>query len=180
MYIYPTESKSVLTSSNGRLRMEEPRGRGESRQSCDPTVQVALDDALALRRSSQRVRAVFPVRPVHSPFRRYQGGVDTVTKEVDSVLSSFSSCSPAVDPEMEVGSSRPFSHYFTTSFPYGATWIRPRSHHLSFCDRIPDAQRRNPVRHNLQEDRHHFDRFTLENANSVISESRRRKKFFVN
>ena len=92
MYIYPTESKNVLDDMKRKIAEMEATIEGDIKAGkvVDPTVQVALDDALSLQaelaKGSERFFqfGLYVTIPADSLEE-----LNRITKEIDSVLSSL-------------------------------------------------------------------------------------------
>lgn len=124
MYIYPSESKVVLEEMKRKIAEMEATIENDMKAGkvVDPTVQVALDDALALQaelaKGSERffqfgLYITVPADTLEE--------LNTISKQVDSILSSLLIISRTATLEMEEGfkSTLPFS---TTSFRCGEIW----------------------------------------------------------
>src|SRR3989339_1026052 len=106
MYVYPTESKSVLDDLKRKIAEMEATIEGEIKAGkvVDPTVQVALDDALALQaelaKGAERFFqfGLYITVPADSLEELNQK-----TKEVDSTLSSLLIIARQATLEMEEG-----------------------------------------------------------------------------
>lgn len=184
MYIYPTESKSVLDELKRKIAEMEATIESDVKAGkvVDPTVQVALDDAFALQaelaKGSERFFqfGLYITIPADT-----KEELETITKEVDSSLSSILVIAKQAILEMEEGfkSTLPmFSDKLSvwrnmdttslaTTFPF-ATASLTRNEGILYGINQHDGSLII------------FDRFTLENANSVIlGKSGGGKSFFV-
>ncbi|PIZ68328.1 hypothetical protein CO165_02975, partial [Candidatus Roizmanbacteria bacterium CG_4_9_14_3_um_filter_33_18] len=106
MYIYPTESKNVLDDMKRKIAEMEATIESDIKAGkvVDPTVQVALDDALSLQaelaKGSERFFqfGLYVTIPADSLEE-----LNRITKEIDSVLSSLLITSRQATLEMEEG-----------------------------------------------------------------------------
>lgn len=184
MYIYPTESKTVLDELKRKIGEMEASIEGEIKAGkvVDPTTQVALDDALALQaelaKGSERFFQFGLYITVPADTKEE---LDTITKEVDSSLSSiliiakqatleheegFKSTVPMFSDKLAVWRNMDTTSLATT-FPF-STAALTRNEGILYGMNQHDGSLII------------FDRFTLENANSVIlGKSGGGKSFFV-
>jgi len=184
MFIYPTESKTVLDELKRKIGEMEASIEGEIKAGkvVDPTTQVALDDALSLQaelaKGSERFFqfGLYITIPADS-----KDELDTITKEVDSSLSSiliiakqatleheegFKSAIPMFVDKLQVWRNMDTTSLATT-FPF-STAALTRNEGILYGMNQHDGSLII------------FDRFTLENANSVIlGKSGGGKSFFV-
>lgn len=184
MFIYPTESKTVLDELKRKIGEMEASIEGEIKAGkvVDPTTQVALDDALSLQaelaKGSERFFqfGLYITIPADS-----KEELDNVTKEVDSSLSSiliiakqatleheegFKSTVPMFSDKLAVWRNMDTTSLATT-FPF-STAALTRNEGILYGMNQHDGSLII------------FDRFTLENANSVIlGKSGGGKSFFV-
>jgi conjugal transfer ATP-binding protein TraC len=184
MYIYPTESKTVLDELKRKIGEMEASIEGEIKAGkvVDPTTQVALDDALALQaelaKGSERFFqfGLYITIPADT-----KEELDNITKEVDSSLSSiliiakqatleheegFKSTVPMFSDKLAVWRNMDTTSLATT-FPF-STAALTRNEGILYGMNQHDGSLII------------FDRFTLENANSVIlGKSGGGKSFFV-
>ena len=184
MYIYPTESKSVLDELKRKIAEMEATIESDVKAGkvVDPTVQVALDDAFALQaelaKGSERFFqfGLYITIPADT-----KEELETITKEVDSSLSSilviakqaileieegFKSTLPMFSDKLSVWRNMDTTSLATT-FPF-ATASLTRNEGILYGINQHDGSLII------------FDRFTLENANSVIlGKSGGGKSFFV-
>jgi len=172
MYIYPTESKNVLEDLKRKIAEMEATIETDIKAGkvVDPTVQVALDDALALQAELAKGAERF-----------FQFGLyitipaDTLdelnqkTKEIDSVLASLLIIARQSTLEMEEG--------FKSTLPlfYDKLGVWRNMDTTSLATTFPFATasltRNEGILYGINEHDGSliiFDRFTLENANSVI------------
>jgi len=184
MFIYPTESKTVLDELKRKIGEMEASIEGEIKAGkvVDPTTQVALDDALSLQaelaKGSERffqfgLYITIPADSIEE--------LDNITKEVDSSLSSiliiakqatleheegFKSTVPMFSDKLAVWRNMDTTSLATT-FPF-STAALTRNEGILYGMNQHDGSLII------------FDRFTLENANSVIlGKSGGGKSFFV-
>lgn len=184
MFIYPTESKTVLDELKRKIGEMEASIEGEIKAGkvVDPTTQVALDDALALQaelaKGSERFFqfGLYITIPADS-----KEELENVTKEVDASLSSiliiakqatleheegFKSTVPMFSDKLQVWRNMDTTSLATT-FPF-STAALTRNEGILYGMNQHDGSLII------------FDRFTLENANSVIlGKSGGGKSFFV-
>jgi len=172
MYIYPTESKNVLEDLKRKIAEMEATIETDIKAGkvVDPTVQVALDDALALQAELAKGAERF-----------FQFGLyitipaDTLeelnqkTKEIDSTLSSLLIVARQATLEMEEG--------FKSTLPlfYDKLGVWRNMDTTSLATTFPFATasltRNEGILYGINEHDGSliiFDRFTLENANAVI------------
>lgn len=172
MYIYPTESKNILEDLKRKIAEMEATIEGDIKAGkvVDPTVQVALDDALALQaelaKGAERffqfgLYITIPADTLEE--------LNQLTKEVDSVLSSLLIVARQSTLEMEEG--------FKSTMPifYDKLSVWRNMDTTSLATTFPFATasltRNEGILYGMNEHDGSliiFDRFTLENANSVI------------
>jgi len=172
MYIYPTESKNVLEDLKRKIAEMEATIENDIKAGkvVDPTVQVALDDALALQaelaKGAERFFqfGLYITIPAESLEELNQ-----LTKEVDSVLSSLLIIARQATLEMEEG--------FKSTLPlfYDKLSVWRNMDTTSLATTFPFATasltRNEGILYGINEHDGSliiFDRFTLENSNSVI------------
>lgn len=184
MFVYPTESKTVLDELKRKIGEMEASIEGEIKAGkvVDPTTQVALDDALSLQaelaKGSERFFqfGLYITIPADS-----KEELDNITKEVDSSLSSiliiakqatleheegFKSTVPMFSDKLAIWRNMDTTSLATT-FPF-STAALTRNEGILYGMNQHDGSLII------------FDRFTLENANSVIlGKSGGGKSFFV-
>lgn len=184
MYIYPTESKTVLDELKRKIGEMEATIEAEIKAGkvVDPTVQVALDDALALQaelaKGSERFFqfGLYVTIPADT-----KEELDNVTKEVDSALSSILIISKQATLEHEEG--------FKSTMPMFSDKLQvwrnmdTTSLAMTFPFSTASLTRNEGILYGMNQHDGSliiFDRFTLENANSVIlGKSGGGKSFFV-
>ncbi|MCA9371819.1 ATP-binding protein [Candidatus Woesebacteria bacterium] len=172
MFIYPTESKEVLQELKRKIAEMEATIQTDIKAGkvVDPTVQVALDDAMALQaelaKGAERFFqfGLYITIPADSLEE-----LDTITKQIDSTLSSLLIISKQATLEQEEGfkSTLPM---FTDKL---SVWRNMDSTSLAMTFPFSTASltRNEGILYGLNEHDGSliiFDRFTLENANSVI------------
>jgi len=172
MFIYPTESKTVLEDIKRKVAEMEATIEGEIKAGkvVDPTVQVALDDALALQselaKGAERFFqfGLYVTIPAES-----LAELDRISKEVDSALSSLMLVARQSTLEMEEG--------FKSTLPMFndklAAWrnIDTTSLSMTFPFATSSLTKNEGILYGVNEHDGSliiFDRFTLENANAVI------------
>ncbi len=184
MFIYPTESKTVLDELKRKIGEMEASIESEIKAGkvVDPTTQVALDDALSLQaelaKGSERFFqfGLYITIPADS-----KEELDNLTKEVDSSLSSILIIAKQATLEQEEG--------FKSTVPMFAdkvaVWRNMDTTSLSMTFPFSTAAltRNEGILYGMNQHDGSliiFDRFTLENANSVIlGKSGGGKSFFV-
>jgi len=184
MFIYPTESKTVLDELKRKIAEMEATIESEIKAGkvVDPTVQVALDDALALQaelaKGSERFFqfGLYITIPADS-----KEELDNITKEVDSALASILVIAKQATLEQEEG--------FKSTVPMFSdklgVWrnMDTTSLAMTFPFSTAALTRNEGILYGVNQHDGSliiFDRFTLENANSVIlGKSGGGKSFFV-
>lgn len=184
MFIYPTESKTVLDELKRKIAEMEATVESDIKAGkvVDPTVQVALDDALALQaelaKGSERFFqfGLYITIPADT-----KEELETVSKEVDSTLSSILIIAKQATLEQEEG--------FKSTIPIFAdklgVWrnMDTTSLAMTFPFSTASLTRNEGILYGINQHDGSliiFDRFTLENANSVIlGKSGGGKSFFV-
>lgn len=172
MYIYPTETKGVLDDLKKKIAEMEATIENDIKAGkvVDPAVQVALDDALALQaelaKGAERFFqfGLYITIPADSLEELNQK-----TKEIDSLLSSIMIVAKQATLEMEEGFKSTLPMFYdklavwrnmdttslSTTFPF-ATASLTRNEGILYGINLHDGSLII------------FDRFTLENTNSVI------------
>lgn len=184
MYIYPTESKNVLDDLKRKIAEMEATIEGDIKAGrvVDPTVQVALDDALALQAELAKGAERFFQFGLYITIPSDSlEELNQLTKEVDSVLSSLLIVARQATLEMEEG--------FKSTMPifYDKLSVWRNMDTTSLATTFPFATasltKNEGILYGINEHDGSlivFDRFTLENANSVIlGKSGGGKSFFV-
>ncbi len=172
MYIYPAESKAVLEDLKRKIAEMEATISNEMKAGkvVDPTVQVALDDALALQaelaKGAERFFqfGLYITIPASSLEELNQ-----ITKEVDSILSSLLIIARQATLEMEEG----FKSTLPMFYDKLGVWrnMDTTSLALTFPFSTASLTRNEGILYGINEHDGSliiFDRFTLENANSVV------------
>ncbi len=184
MYIYPTEAKTVLEDLRRKIAEMEATIEGDIKAGkvVDPTVQVALDDALALQaelaKGAERFFqfGLYVTLPADSLEELNQ-----ISKQIDSVLSSLLIVAKQATLEMEEG----FKSTLPMFYDKLSVWrnIDTTSLAMTFPFATASLTKNEGVLYGINEHDGSliiFDRFTLENANSVIlGKSGGGKSFFV-
>lgn len=184
MYIYPTESKSVLDELKRKIAEMEATIEADVKAGkvVDPTVQVALDDALALQaelaKGSERFFqfGLYITIPADS-----KEELESIAKEVDSTLSGILVIAKSAILEMEEG----FKSTLPMFYDKLAVWRNMDTTSLAttFPFATASLTRNEGILYGINQHDGSliiFDRFTLENANSVIlGKSGGGKSFFV-
>ena len=172
MYIYPTESKEVLDDLKRKIAEMEATIEGDikSGKVVDPTVQVALDDALALQaelaKGAERFFqfGLYVTIPADSLEE-----LNRATKEIDSVVSSLLIIAKQATLEMEEG----FKSTLPMFYDRLGVWrnIDTTSLAMTFPFATASLTKNEGILYGVNQHDGSliiFDRFTLENANSVI------------
>jgi type IV secretory pathway VirB4 component len=172
MYIYPTESKDVMDDLKRKIAEMEATIESDIKDGkvVDPTVQVALDDALEvqaeLAKGSERffqfgLYITIPAETLEE--------LEQNTKQVDLLLSSLLIISRKATLQMEEG----FKSTLPMFYDKLSIWRNMDSTSLSMTFPFSTASltKNEGILYGLNEHDGSlilFDRFTLENANSVI------------
>jgi conjugal transfer ATP-binding protein TraC len=184
MYIYPTESKAVLEDLKRKIAEMEATIENDMKggKVVDPTVQVALDDALALQaelaKGAERFFqfGLYVTIPAES-----LDELNQLTKQIDSTLSSLLIIAKQATLQMEEG----FKSTLPMFYDKLGVWRNMDSTSLAMTFPFSTASltRNEGIMYGLNQHDGSliiFDRFTLENANSVIlGKSGGGKSFFV-
>ncbi len=184
MFIYPAESKAVLNELRRKIAEMEATIESEIRAGkvVDPTVQVALDDALSLQaelaKGSERFFqfGLYITIPASTAEE-----LAHLTKEVDSILSSIMVIAKQATLEMEEG----FKSTLPMFYDKLAVWrnMDTTSLAMTFPFSTASLTRNEGILYGVNQHDGSliiFDRFTLENSNSVIlGKSGGGKSFFV-
>jgi type IV secretory pathway VirB4 component len=172
MYVYPTESKGVLEDLKRKIAEMEATIEGDIKAGkvVDPTVQVALDDALALQAELAKGAERFFQFGLYITIPSDSlEELNQITKEVDSVLSSLLVIARQATLEMEEG--------FKSTMPmfYDKLGVWRNMDTTSLATTFPFATAsltgNEGILYGINEHDGSliiFDRFTLENANCVI------------
>ncbi len=172
MFIYPAESKTVLEDLKRKIAEMEATIENQIKAGkvVDPTIQVALDDALALQaelaKGAERFFqfGLYVTIPAESLEELNQ-----ITKQVDSILSSLMIIARQATLEMEEG----FKSTLPMFYDKLGVWrnMDTTSLALTFPFSTASLTRNEGILYGVNEHDGSliiFDRFTLENANSVI------------
>lgn len=172
MYIYPTEAKTVLEDLKRKIAEMEATIEGDikSGKVVDPTIQVALDDALALQAELAKGAERFFQFGLYItiPADNLEE-LNRIGKEVDSVLSSLLIIAKQATLEMEEG----FKSTLPMFYDKLGVWrnIDTTSLAMTFPFATASLTKNEGIMYGINEHDGSliiFDRFTLENANSVI------------
>lgn len=172
MYVYPTESKNVLEELKRKIGEMEATIENDMKDGkvVDPTVQVALDDALALQtelaKGAERFfqLGLYITIPADS-----KEELDQLSKQVESVLASLLVVSRPATLEMEEG----FKSTLPMFYDKLSVWRNMDSTSLAMTFPFSTASltRNEGILYGVNQHDSSliiFDRFALENANSVI------------
>ncbi len=184
MFIYPTESKTVLEELKRKIAEMEATidSQMKAGKVVDPTIQVALDDALALQaelaKGAERFFqfALYVTIPADT-----KDELVTISKEIDSVLSSLLIIAKPATLQMEEG----FKSTLPMFYDKLAVWRNMDTTSLSMTFPFATASltRNEGIMYGINQHDGSliiFDRFTLENANEVIlGKSGGGKSFYV-
>lgn len=172
MYIYPVESREILENLKRKIGEMEATVQSDVKRGrvIDPTVQVALDDALSLQKQlAKGAERFFQFGLYVTIPAETKEELDQITKQVESTLGSLMIISKKTSLQMEEG--------FKTTLPCGVDrlMITRNMDTTSLASTFPFSSSE------LSDDRgimygvnkHNdsliiFDRFNLENANSVV------------
>lgn len=184
MYIYPTESKNVLDDLKRKIAEMEATIESDIKAGkvVDPTVQVALDDALTLQaelaKGSERFFqfGLYITIPAESLEE-----LESVSKGVDSTMASLLIVARKSTLEMEEG----FKSTLPMFYDKLEVWrnMDTTSLSMTFPFATSSLTKNEGILYGINQHDGSliiFDRFTLENANSVIlGKSGGGKSFFV-
>src|SRR3989337_4191934 len=184
MYIYPTEAKTVLEDLKRKIAEMEATIEGDIKagKAVDPAVQVALDDALALQaelaKGAERFFqfGLYITIPAESLEE-----LNRVSKEIDSVVSSLLIIAKQATLEMEEG----FKSTLPMFYDKLSVWrnIDTTSLAMTFPFATASLTKNEGILYGINQHDGSliiFDRFTLENANSVsLGKSGGGKSFLV-
>src|SRR3989344_4332491 len=175
MYIYPTEAKVVLEDLKRKIAEMEATIEGDikSGKVVDPTVQVALDDALALQaelaKGAERFFqfGLYITIPADSLEE-----LNRVAKEIDSVISSLLIIAKQATLEMEEG----FKSTLPMFYDRLGVWrnIDTTSLAMTFPFATASLTRNEGILYGVNQHDGSliiFDRFTLENAYEKSTQS---------
>ena len=184
MYIYPAESKAVLDDLKRKIAEMEATVEGDIKAGkvVDPTVQVALDDALALQaelaKGAERffqfgLYITIPADTLEE--------LNQITKEIDAILSSLLIVGKQAVLQMEEG----FKSTLPMFYDKLGVWrnMDTTSLAMTFPFATASLTKNEGILYGINQHDGSliiFDRFTLENANAVIlGKSGGGKSFFV-
>lgn len=172
MYIYPTESKNVLEDLKRKIAEMEATIESDIKAGkvVDPTVQVALDDALALQAElAKGAERFFQFGLYITVPAESLEELDRISKEVDSVMASLLIVARKSTLEMEEG----FKSTLPMFYDKLEVWrnMDTTSLSMTFPFATSSLTKNEGILYGINEHDGSliiFDRFTLENANSVI------------
>jgi type IV secretory pathway VirB4 component len=172
MYIYPAESKTVLEDLKRKIAEMEATIENDMKAGkvVDPTVQVALDDALALQAELAKGAERFFQFGLYVTIPSDSlDELNNLTKEVDSILGSLMIVARQATLEMEEG----FKATLPMFYDRLAVWrnMDTTSLALTFPFATASLTRNEGILYGVNQHDGSliiFDRFTLENANAVI------------
>lgn len=172
MYVYPTESKNVLEELKRKIGEMEATIDNDIKDGrvVDPTVQVALDDALALQAElAKGAERFFQLGFYITIPADSKEQLDQLSKQVESVLASLLVVSRPATLEMEEG----FKSTLPMFYDKLSVWRNMDSTSLAMTFPFSTASltRNEGILYGVNQHDSSliiFDRFTLENANSVI------------
>ncbi len=172
MYIYPSESKEVMDDLRRKIAEMQATIENDIKAGkvVDPTVQVALDDALALQaelaKGAERFFqfALYITIPANN-----KQELDEISKQIDLTLSSLLIVSRKATLQMEEG----FKSTLPMFYDRLQVWrnMDTASLAMTFPFSTASLTRNEGILYGVNEHDGSliiFDRFTLENANSVI------------
>ncbi len=172
MFIYPTEAKAVLDELKRKIAEMEATIETDIKAGkvVDPTVQVALDDALSLQaelaKGAERFFqfGLYITIPAES-----LNELNQITKEIDATLSSLLIIAKQATLQMEEG----FKSTLPMFYDKLAVWRNMDSTSLAMTFPFSTASltRNEGILYGINQHDGSliiFDRFMLENANSVI------------
>ncbi len=172
MYVYPTESKNVLEELKRKIGEMEATIDNDIKDGkvVDPTVQVALDDALALQSElAKGAERFFQLGFYITIPANSKEELEQLSKQVESVLASLLVISRPATLEMEEG----FKSTLPMFYDKLSVWRNMDSTSLAMTFPFSTASltRNEGILYGVNQHDSSliiFDRFTLENANSVI------------
>lgn len=172
MFVYPTESKEILSDLKHKIAQMQATIEGDIRsgKAVDPLVQVQLDDALTLQSElAKGAERFFQFGLYVTIPADTKEELDALTKEVDSTLSSLLIIAKTAVLEQEEG--------FKSSLPMFADKLKvwrnmdTTSLAMTFPFSTASLTKNEGILYGINQHDGSliiFDRFTLENANSVI------------
>jgi len=172
MYIYPTETKGVLEDLKRKIAEMEATIENDIKAGkvVDPSLQVALDDALALQAElAKGAERFFQFGLYITIPAETKEELDQITKQVDSVLSSMLIIAKQATLQIEEG----FKSTLPIFYDKLEVWrnMDTTSLALAFPFATASLTRNEGILYGINQHDGSliiFDRFTLENANSVI------------
>jgi len=172
MYIYPTETKGVLEDLKRKIAEMEATIENDIKAGkvVDPSLQVALDDALALQAElAKGAERFFQFGFYITIPAETKEELDQITKQVDSVLSSMLIIAKQATLQIEEG----FKSTLPIFYDKLEVWrnMDTTSLALAFPFSTASLTRNEGILYGINQHDGSliiFDRFTLENANSVI------------
>ena len=172
MYIYPTETKGVLEDLKRKIAEMEATIENDIKAGkvVDPSLQVALDDALALQAElAKGAERFFQFGFYITIPAETKEELDQITKQVDSVLSSMLIIAKQATLQIEEG----FKSTLPIFYDKLEVWrnMDTTSLALAFPFATASLTRNEGILYGINQHDGSliiFDRFTLENANSVI------------
>ena len=172
MYIYPTEAKAVLEDLKRKIAEMEATIEGDIKAGkvVDPTIQVALDDALALQAElAKGAERFFQFGLYFTIPADSLEELNQISKQIDSVVSSLLIIAKQATLEMEEG----FKSTLPMFYDKLSVWrnIDTTSLAMTFPFATASLTKNEGILYGINEHDGSliiFDRFTLENANSVI------------
>ncbi len=172
MYIYPTESKAVLEDLKRKIGEMEATIAGDMKAGkvVDPTVQVALDDALALQAElAKGAERFFQFGLYITVPADTLDELSQITKQIDSILSSLLIIAKQATLQQEEG----FKSTLPMFYDRLGVWrnMDTTSLAMTFPFSTASLTRNEGIMYGINQHDGSliiFDRFTLENANSVI------------
>ncbi len=172
MYVYPTESKNVLEELKRKIGEMEATIDNDIKDGkvVDPTVQVALDDAMALQSElAKGAERFFQLGFYITIPANSKEELEQLSKQVESVLASLLVISRPATLEMEEG----FKSTLPMFYDKLSVWRNMDSTSLAMTFPFSTASltRNEGILYGVNQHDSSliiFDRFTLENANSVI------------
>lgn len=172
MYIYPSESRAVLEELKQKIGEMEATVESEMKAGkvVDPTVQVALDDALSLQAElAKGAERFFQFGLYITIPADTLDELNQITKQIDSILSSLLIIAKQSTLQMEEG----FKSTLPMFYDRIGVWRNMDSTSLAMTFPFSTASltRNEGILYGVNQHDGSliiFDRFTLENANSVI------------
>lgn len=172
MFVYPTESKTVLDQLKRKIAEMQVTIESDIKAGkvVDPTVQVALDDALALQAElAKGAERFFQFGLYITIPAETKEELDSVTKELDNTLASLLIVAKQATLEQEEG----FKSTLPIFMDKLQVWrnMDTTSLAMTFPFSTASLTRNEGILYGLNQHDGSliiFDRFTLENSNSVI------------